>query len=150
MRHKKVSTVQLVPNYNMSHQWSLGCEPSGVFHGYIHDKTKILKWDSVKKIRSELIDHPICSSRYRIDLRRRLANRYAGFYQTKSDARKKQKLLFEWRGLRLRLRAEKGGSWKKVFDQYNWFGAYIVEVTPPTSLQLVSKVGSNKSKFFMA
>ena len=146
--HKYISIAVL--NYNTSYHWSIGCEPSRVFHGRILYNILDLKM-GIRPQRfpspdSEIAQDVLVQTETIFqDVRRNAMQayiKYKAYYDKKANASKLKQSDYVYL---LQSKADHQGS-KIPFTDFRWIGPYIIEKVLPSNNYLVRKIGTNKTQ----
>ena len=146
--HKYVSIAVL--NYNTTYHASIGCEPSGVFHGRLPYNILDLKMG----IRPQKLPPPdsqiaqdVLEQTEKIfqDARKNAMQtyiKYKAYYDRKANASNMKKADYVFI---LQPKADHQGS-TIPFTDFRWIGPYIFEKVLPNNNYLVRKIGTNKTQ----
>ena len=146
--HKYINIAVL--NYKTSYHRSIGCEPSGVFHGRFPYNVLDLKLGNrpyqqpittsqiAQEIleQTEMIHQDVCKNTMQAYIK------YKAYYDKNANASKHKQADYVYI---LQRKADHQGS-KIPFTEFRWIGPYIIEKVLPNNNYLVSKIGTNKTQ----
>ena len=146
--HKYVQIAVL--NYNTSYYTSIGCEPSGVFHGRIPYNFLDIKFGirlQQQPIPISRLDQDVLNQTEMIheDIRKNAMQayiKYKAYYGKKANVSQLKETEYVYV---LQPQADYQGS-KIPFTEFRWIGPYIIEKVLTNNNYLVRKNGTNKTQ----